>query len=84
MESSKALLGEALKLKPQERFFIIEGLLLSLDEPNIAFKGRFIFIVFPVISSEQLVVAELALLILLKQSKLCYYKQLSTYPQASH
>lgn len=34
MESSKTLLEKALRLKPQERFVIIEGLLLSLDEPN--------------------------------------------------
>ncbi|MDI6794011.1 MAG: addiction module protein [bacterium] len=34
MESSKALLEKALRLKPQERFVIVEGLLLSLDEPN--------------------------------------------------
>lgn len=34
MESSKTVLEKALRLKPQERFVIIEGLLLSLDEPN--------------------------------------------------
>lgn len=34
MESSKTWLEKALRLKPQERFVIIEGLLLSLDEPN--------------------------------------------------
>ncbi|MEW6103020.1 MAG: addiction module protein [bacterium] len=34
MESSKALLERALDLKPQERFIVIEKLLLSLDEPN--------------------------------------------------
>lgn len=34
MESSKTVLKKALQLKPQERFVIIEGLLLSLDEPN--------------------------------------------------
>ena len=34
MESSKTLLEKALQLKPQEKFFIVEGLLLSLDEPD--------------------------------------------------
>lgn len=34
MESSKTLLKKALQLRPQERFVIIEGLLLSLDEPD--------------------------------------------------
>ena len=34
MESSKILLEKALQLKPQEKFFIVEGLLLSLDEPD--------------------------------------------------
>lgn len=34
MESSKTILEKALLLKPQERFIVIEGLLLSLDEPN--------------------------------------------------
>jgi len=34
METSKTLLRKTLQLKPQERFIIIEGLLLSLDEPN--------------------------------------------------
>ncbi len=32
--SSKELLKKALQLKPQERFFIVEGLLRSLDEPD--------------------------------------------------
>ena len=34
MESSKILIEKALRLKPQERFIVIESLLLSLDEPN--------------------------------------------------
>ena len=34
MEYSNTLVEEALRLKPQERFIIIESLLLSLDEPN--------------------------------------------------
>lgn len=34
MESSKTLLEKALRLKPQEKFLIVEGLLLSLDEPD--------------------------------------------------
>ena len=34
MESSKTVLKKALQLKPQERFIVIEGLLLSLDEPD--------------------------------------------------
>lgn len=34
MESSKTLLEKALRLKPQEKFLLIEGLLLSLDEPD--------------------------------------------------
>ncbi|MBU4293119.1 MAG: addiction module protein [Actinobacteria bacterium] len=34
MESSKTLLEKALQLKPQEKFLIVEGLLLSLDEPD--------------------------------------------------
>jgi len=34
MESSKTVLEKALQLKPQERFIVIDGLLLSLDEPN--------------------------------------------------
>ena len=32
MESSKNLLEKALKLKPQERIILLEGLLHSLDE----------------------------------------------------
>lgn len=31
---SKDLLEEALKLKPDERFTIVEGLIKSLDEPD--------------------------------------------------
>ena len=31
---SKEILENALKLKPKDRFFIIEGLLQSLDEPD--------------------------------------------------
>ena len=34
METGKTLLEKALQLKPQEKFFIVEGLLLSLDEPD--------------------------------------------------
>ncbi|GMT50165.1 MAG: hypothetical protein IEMM0008_1704 [bacterium] len=34
MENSKILLEKALKLKPQDRFMLIEGLIQSLDEPN--------------------------------------------------
>jgi putative addiction module component (TIGR02574 family) len=34
MESSKELLEKAMKLKPQERYSLIEGLIRSLDEPN--------------------------------------------------
>ena len=34
METSQSLLKKALKLKPQERFFLIEGLIRSLDEPD--------------------------------------------------
>ena len=34
MESSKTLLEKAVQLKPQERFVVIEGLLLSLDNPD--------------------------------------------------
>jgi putative addiction module component (TIGR02574 family) len=34
MEDSKILLEKVLQLKPQERFIVIEGLLMSLDEPN--------------------------------------------------
>uniref|UniRef100_A0A7C1FBZ5 Addiction module protein n=1 Tax=Ammonifex degensii TaxID=42838 RepID=A0A7C1FBZ5_9THEO len=32
--SSKEILEKALKLKPQERFLVIEGLIKSLDEPD--------------------------------------------------
>ena len=34
METSNTLLRKTLQLKPQEKFIIVEGLLLSLDEPN--------------------------------------------------
>jgi putative addiction module component (TIGR02574 family) len=32
--STKDLLGEAMKLKPEERFALVEGLIKSLDEPD--------------------------------------------------
>lgn len=32
---SKEILDEALNLKPEERFMIIEGLIKSLDEPDV-------------------------------------------------
>jgi len=32
--SSKEILGQAMALKPEERFMIVEGLLKSLDEPD--------------------------------------------------
>jgi putative addiction module component (TIGR02574 family) len=32
--SSKETLEQALKLKPEERFMVVEGLLNSLDEPD--------------------------------------------------
>ena len=32
--SSREILSQALALKPEERFVIIEGLLKSLDEPD--------------------------------------------------
>ncbi len=31
---SKEILEQALKLKPEERFLIVEGLIRSLDEPD--------------------------------------------------
>ncbi|MEB2310194.1 MAG: addiction module protein [Candidatus Brocadiaceae bacterium] len=31
---SKEILDQALKLKPEERFLIIEGLIVSLDQPD--------------------------------------------------
>ncbi len=31
--NSKEILGQALNLKPEDRFIIVEGLLKSLDEP---------------------------------------------------
>ncbi|MDM8559253.1 addiction module protein [Candidatus Parabeggiatoa sp. HSG14] len=36
MNSSQTILESALPLKPYEKFYIIEGLLQSLDEPNKA------------------------------------------------
>lgn len=32
--STKQLLDEAMKLKPEERFTLVEGLIKSLDEPD--------------------------------------------------
>lgn len=32
--SSKEILKQALKLKPEERFMLVEGLIKSLDEPD--------------------------------------------------
>ncbi|MFH2046870.1 MAG: addiction module protein [Pseudomonadota bacterium] len=32
--SSKEILEQALKLKPGERFMVVEGLIKSLDEPD--------------------------------------------------
>jgi putative addiction module component (TIGR02574 family) len=32
--SSKEILKKALRLKPEERFLVIEGLIKSLDEPD--------------------------------------------------
>lgn len=32
--SNKELLEQAMKLKPEERFLLIEGLIQSLDEPD--------------------------------------------------
>jgi putative addiction module component (TIGR02574 family) len=34
--SSKEILEEALKLKPDERFMLVEGLIKSLDKPDSA------------------------------------------------
>jgi len=34
METGRLLLEKALKLKPQDRFMLIEGLIKSLDEPD--------------------------------------------------
>jgi len=31
---NKDILDQALQLKPEDRFLIIEGLIMSLDEPN--------------------------------------------------
>ncbi|MEK6815863.1 MAG: addiction module protein [Nitrospirota bacterium] len=33
--STKELLKEALKLKPEDRFTLVEGLIRSLDEPDM-------------------------------------------------
>ncbi|MDH5666472.1 MAG: addiction module protein [Nitrospira sp.] len=35
--STKDLLAEAMKLKPEERFTLVEGLIKSLDEPDKTF-----------------------------------------------
>ena len=35
--STKDLLAEAMKLKPEERFTLVEGLIKSLDEPDKQF-----------------------------------------------
>jgi putative addiction module component (TIGR02574 family) len=32
--SAKELLDEAMKLKPEERFMLVEGLIKSLDDPD--------------------------------------------------
>jgi hypothetical protein len=34
METSKSILDQASKMKPADKFIIIEGLLISLDEPD--------------------------------------------------
>ena len=34
METTESLLKKALRLKPQDRFLLIDGLIRSLDEPN--------------------------------------------------
>ena len=34
--SGKDILEQALKLKPDERFMVVEGLIKSLDEPDIS------------------------------------------------
>jgi hypothetical protein len=34
MESSETLLKKALRLKPQDRFLLVDGLIRSLDEPD--------------------------------------------------
>lgn len=34
--TSKDVLEKALKLKPDERFMVVEGLIKSLDEPDIS------------------------------------------------
>lgn len=33
---SKEILKQALKLKPDERFMVVEGLIKSIDEPDIS------------------------------------------------
>jgi hypothetical protein len=37
--STKELLDAAMKLKPEERFTLVEGLIKSLDEPDKKFDG---------------------------------------------
>jgi putative addiction module component (TIGR02574 family) len=37
--NSKEILEQALKLKPDERFTVVEGLLRSLDEPDATLDG---------------------------------------------
>ena len=32
--NSREILNKAINLKPEERFFIVEGLLKSIDEPD--------------------------------------------------
>jgi len=34
--STKELLDEAMKLKPEERFTLVEGLIKSIDEPEVS------------------------------------------------
>ena len=35
----KEIIGQALELKPEERFIIVEGLLKSIDEPDQKIDG---------------------------------------------
>jgi putative addiction module component (TIGR02574 family) len=37
--SSKEILEQALKLRPDEKFSVVEGLLRSLDEPNATLEA---------------------------------------------
>ncbi len=37
--SSKDILKQALKLKPDERFIVVEGILKSLDEPDSSLES---------------------------------------------